>query len=201
MVRAGDLVMAPDGEMDDLFELAGGYFRDAMTTVEIGAFFSKRDIPVAEGSSKKTLARNTLASLPRAKALELVLEFAQERRDIDLQDRVYLLQDKDQPEISAITRDRVADRLGAGIHGQGIRPDVIEELFDLSSPADFFEGRNKTEELRQHATGEAPLWSAKEVFEFIGAITCPSRRFAQLIETALDPGFVMPTTRLRWQRT
>lgn len=181
--------MAGDGELDDLFELAGCCFRDAMRAVDIEAFFSRRDIPLAEGTSKKTVAQNTLASLPPTKALALVLEFARERRDIGLQDRVYLLQDKDQTEISAVTRDRVADRLGAGIHGQGIRPDVIEELFDLSSPADFFDGPTKIEELRQHATGAAPLWNAKEVFEFIGAITCPSRRFAQLIETVLDPRF------------
>jgi len=181
--------VAGDGELDDLFELAGYCFRDAMRAVDIEAFFSRRDIPLAEGTSKKTVAQNTLASLPPTKALALVLEFARERRDIGLQDRVYLLQDKDQPEISAITRDRVADRLGAGIHGQGIRPDVIEGLFDLSSPADFFDGPTKIEELRQHATGADPLWNAKEVFEVIGAITCPSRRFAQLIETALDPRF------------
>ena len=181
--------MAADEELDDLLELAGCCFRDAMRAVDIEAFFSRRDIPLAEGTSKKTVAQNTLASLPPTKALALVLEFARERRDIGLQDQVYLLQDKDQPEISAITRDRVADRLGAGIHGQGIRPDVIEGLFDLSSPVDFFDGPTKIDDLRQHATGADPLWNAKEVFEIIGAITCPSRRFAQLIETALDPRF------------
>jgi hypothetical protein len=178
-----------DGELDNLFELAGCSFRDAMTTVEIEAFFSRRQVSMAEGTSKRTLAQNTLASLPRTEALELVLEFARERRDIGLEDRVYILLDKDQPEISAITRDRVADRLGVGIHGLGVRPDVIEDLFDLSSTADFFYGPSKIEELKQHATGAAPSWSAKDVFDVIGAITCPSRRFTQLIETALDPRF------------
>jgi len=181
--------LSADTELDDLLELAGARFRDAMRGVDIDAFFSKRGVPLAEGNSKKTVAQNTLASLPRTRALELVLEFAREQRDIGLQDRVYVLQDKDQPEISVITRDRVADRLGAGLHGQGIRPDVIEGLFDLSSPADFFYGPTLIDELRLHATGTAPAWKAKEVFDVIGANTCPSRRFAQLIETALDPRF------------
>jgi hypothetical protein len=65
--------VAADEEFDDLLELAGCRFRDAMRTVDIEAFFSKRDIPLAEGTSKKTVAQNTLASVLRTKALELVL--------------------------------------------------------------------------------------------------------------------------------
>ena len=63
----------------------------------------------------------------------------------------------------------------------------------MSSLADVFDPDNtKTEELRQCATGSDPEWKAKEVFEFIGAMDCPSRRFAELLESALEPKYRDP---------
>ena len=193
MVRVGDIALTGDAELDDLLDMAGCCIGDAMSHVDILEFLSRRDIPFVEGSSERTVAQNTLESLPKKRALELVLEFANEIRDIALQDRVYQLQDRDKPEITAITRERVADILDTGIHGQGVRPDVIARLFDLSSLADVFDPDNtKTEELRQCATGSDPEWRAKEVFEFIGAMDCPSRRFAELLESALEPKYREP---------
>ena len=193
MVRVGDIALAGDAELDNLLDMAGCCIGDAMRHVDILEFLSRRDIPLVEGSSERTVAQNTLESLPKKRALELVLEFANKIREIALQDRVYQLQDRDKPEITAITRERVADILDTGIHGQGVRPDVIARLFDLSSLADVFDPDNtKTEELRQCATGSDPEWKAKEVFEFIGAMDCPSRRFAELLESALEPKYRDP---------
>ena len=184
----GDIALAADVELDDLLEMAGFYFRDAMRQVDIEAFFSRHDVPLAEGSSKKTYATNTLASLPSKKALELILAFAKEKQEIALQDCVYQLQDKATPEITKITRLRVADLLGTGIHGQGVDPDAITAMFDLEPHTiDFiFTKRTKIDDLWQYATGPDPEWNAKMVFEFVGAMNCPSQRFLELLETTLD---------------
>ena len=181
--------MAADVELDDLLDMAGCYFGAAMRQVDIEAFFSRHDVPLAEGSSKKTYAKNTLASLPQKKALELILAFAKEKQEIALQDCVYQLQDKATPEITKITRLRVADLLGTGIHGQGVDPDAITAMFDLKPHSfDFiYTGRTKIDELWQYATGPDPEWNAKVVFEFVGAMNCPSQRFLELLETTLDP--------------
>jgi very-short-patch-repair endonuclease len=172
--------------LEDILEAAGCRFRDAMRGVDIDAYFTSRSVPLVEGDSKKMVARNTLASLPQRKALQLVLELAQQTKDIPLQDAVFRLQDEGQPDISVITRDRVADLLGTRMHGKGVRPEIIDALFDLSSAADFF-GPSKGDDLRINATGPQPTWNARDVFELVGAMVCPTRRFALLVETTLDP--------------
>lgn len=172
--------------LEDILEAAGCRFRDTMRMVDIDTFFTNRSVPLVDGDSKMTVARNTLASLPQQKALQLVLELAEQTKDIPLQDAVFRLQDEGQPEITAITRDRVADLLATRMHGEGVRPEIICALFDLNSAVEFF-GPSKADELRIHATGPEPTWNARDVFEFVGAMVCPTRRFARLVESTLDP--------------
>lgn len=172
--------------MEDILEAAGCRFRDTMRMVDIDTFFTNRSVPLVDGDSKRTVARNTLASLPQQKALQLVQELAEQTKDIPLQDAVFRLQDEGQPEITAITRDRIAYLLATRMHGEGVRPEIICALFDLSGAADFF-GPSKVDELRIHATGSEPTWNARDVFEFVGATACPTRRFARLVESTLDP--------------
>jgi hypothetical protein len=176
-----------DNLLEDILEAAGCRCRDTMRMVDIDTFFTNRSVPLVDGDSKRTVARNTLASLPQHKALNLVLELAENTKDIPLQDAVFRLQDEGQPEITAITRDRVADLLATRMHGEGVRPETFEALFDLSGTADFLLGPTRIEGLRSHATGPNPAWNARDVFEFVGAMNCPTRRFARLAETALDP--------------
>ena len=199
----GDIALAADVELDDLLEMAGFYFRDAMRQVDIEAFFSRHDVPLAEGSSKKTYATNTLASLPSKKALVLILAFAKEKQEIALQDCVYQLQDKATPEITKITCLRVADLLGTGIHGQGVDPDAITAMFDLEPHTiDFiFTKRTKIDDLWQYATGPDPEWNAKMVFEFVGAMNCPSQRFLELLRPLSISYIELRKSRLNWQRT
>ena len=175
--------------MNDILDVAGELFRSSFRQVDIEEFFADREIPLADGNSKRTFARNTLASLPGEQALELILEVAASQSNHGLQDAVYAIQDAGKPEISEITRKRLAGVLGTRLHGEGARPEVLAGLFSLESFADLLTGESKHFDLVQNATGETPAWDAAYVFEFVGAMTCPTRRFISLLETTLDPRY------------
>ncbi len=183
-----------DPVMRDILSSAAEMFRASYRQVDIEQFFAERSINLADGSSKRTYAHNTLASLPQSQALDLILEVALAQRQFGLQEAVYEVQDKDKPQISEITRREVAKIIDTRLHGEGARTDRLARLFQLETLTDkigalFGSGGavSLKQQIEDHATGLTPVWNASEIFERIGAFVCSSRRFAQLIDTALDP--------------
>lgn len=183
-----------DPMMREILDRAAEIFRDSFRLVDIQQFFADRSIPLAEGNSKRTYAYNTLAALPQSQALDLILEVAREPKHFGLQEAVYKIQDKDNTQISEITRREIAKVIGTRLHGDGARADLLARLFQLDSPLDGVAallGGGKVDTLKsqieEKASGLTPAWNASEIFERIGAFACSSLRFAQLIDTALDP--------------
>jgi very-short-patch-repair endonuclease len=183
-----------DPMMRDILVSAAEIFRASFPQVDIEQFFADRSIQLAEGNSKRSYAYNTLAALPQSQALALILEVALEQRRFGLQEAIYEIQDKDNPKITEITRREIAKVIGTRLHGDGARADLLGRLFQLETLSDQFgaffgsgEAASLKRQIEEKASGPTPAWNASEVFGMIGAFNCSSRRFAQLVDTALDP--------------
>jgi hypothetical protein len=115
-------------------------FRDSFRQVDIEQFFADRSIQLADGSSKRTFAHNTLAAIPQSQALDLILEVALKQHNFGLQEAVYEILDKDKAQISEITRREIAKVIGTRLHGDGARADVLARLFNLETFGGFLSG-------------------------------------------------------------
>src|SRR5215813_10276535 len=122
-----------DHEMRDILSSAAEMFRSTFTQARMQEFFADRSVPMAEGTSKRTFAQNTLESLPRTQALELILEVAQGQRNFGLQEAVYRLQDEHKPQISEISRRKIAKAIGKKLHGDGAKSELLRGLFELET--------------------------------------------------------------------
>lgn len=183
-----------DRDFQSILSSAAELFRETFTQERMTEFFAERSVPMAEGTSKRTYAHNTLASLPRARALELILEVAQGPSHFGLQEAVYRLQDEHKPQISEISRRAIAKAIGTRLHGDGAKSERLAQLFSLESfenqLADLIGGKRSPtlkEQVDQYASGAEPVWGATDIFERIGAFRCSTRRFIQLLDTTLDP--------------
>ena len=183
-----------NNKMKDVLNAAAATFKDRYRQVDIEEFFLEHQIMIADGTSKRAYAYNTLASLPQPQALELILEMALKQKSFLLQEQVYELQDEGVPPISEITRSEIAKIMGYRLHGDGVDVDKLSNLFELESVVDQIGSvlsaslpLSLKQELQRNAVGKSPNWSAAEVFAKVGAFSCSSRRFAQLIESTLDP--------------
>ncbi len=180
-----------DRTMRGILDSAAELLRASFTHNGIGEFFADRSIPFAEATSKRTFAFNTLDALPQARALEVILELTLQKHDVGLQEAIYALQDRGGPIISEITRREIARQIGNRLHGAGARAEKLASLFDLgdSSLSELLgvPDSGLKRQIEQNANGPSPVWTTTDVFERIGAFQCSTRRFAQLLDTALDP--------------
>lgn len=174
--------------MKDILASAGAMFRDEMRQVDIEEFFDDRGITLAEGNSKATYASNTLASLSQDQALSLILEQTHNIKNYDLQEEIYFLQDKCMPKISEITRREIAKVMDRSFHVQGVNVEYVSGIFKLEDDISVMLGEPSALQILQtNSSGANPEWCSLEVFQFIGALRCSSRRFIQFLETAFDP--------------
>jgi hypothetical protein len=183
-----------DRDFQSILGNAAELFRATFTHAAMVEFFTERSVPMAEGTSKRTYAYNTLESLPRARALDLILEVAQGPTAFGLQEAIYRLQDERKPQISEISRRAIAKAIGTGLHGNGAKSERLAQLFLLetfeSQLVDLIGGRRSPtlkELIDQYASGEKLVWDATDIFERIGAFRCSTRRFIQLLDDTLDP--------------
>lgn len=183
-----------DRNFQSVLSSAAELFRATFTQERMAEFFVERSVPMAEGTSKRTYAYNTLESVPRARALELILEVARGPSHFDLQEAVFRLQDEHKPPISEISRRAIAKAIGTGLHGDGAKSERLAQLFSLESfdsqLADLIGVKRSPtlkDKIDQYASGAEPVWGATEIFERIGALRCSTRRFIQLLDTTLDP--------------
>lgn len=153
-----------DRDFQSILSSAAELFRATFTQERMAEFFAEHSVPMAEWTSKRTYAHNALESLPRARALELILEVAQGPSHFGLQEAVYRLQDEHKPPISEISRRAIAKAIGTALHGDGAKSERLAQLFSLESfesqLADLIGGKRSPtlkKQFDQYGSGAEPV--------------------------------------------
>jgi hypothetical protein len=147
-------------------------------------------VPIGEGLSKRQRIDLALESLTEVQLAHLALKFADERKDIALDEAGRKILEAGEPPLTQITRRDVARVLGDDLAGERSTVDTVGRWFVLSTPLEEMlgsGGRSLRDQIGQHMDRNHGDWSVEFLFGEIGAFDCSRARFGALLEEAVHP--------------